>query len=44
MTREIKIIERAFLKWADVSRLCDKEALLIVIRFMCIPGYVYSVI
>ena len=44
VTREVGVVERAFLKWEDVSRVCDKEALLIVNRFMCIPEYVYSVI
>ena len=42
VTWEVVVVERAFLKWTDVSRLCDKEALLI--RFMCIPEYMYSVI
>ena len=44
VTREVVVVERVFLKWMDVFRLGDKEALLIVIRFMCIPEYMYSVI
>ena len=34
------MVERAFLKWTDVLRIWDKEALLIVIRFMCIPDVI----
>ena len=38
VTREVGVVERAFLKWTDVVRLCDKEALLRVIRFHVYSG------
>ena len=41
VTREVGVVERAFLKWTDVVRLWDKEALLIVIRCMRIPEFVW---
>ena len=38
VTREVVVVERVFLKWTDVFRLGDKEALLIVIRFIWKSG------